>query len=107
MPILPTITPMRPRLFGEDTFFHPEDMKYRMTMGATPLQQAYNRALEEKVSFVSKTADIWKSSFDRSPEQIKKALQFDIAAINMQMNAQYGGISQKDAASRIEAKKQS
>ena len=94
---------MRPRQFDEKTMFSPGDFKYRQMVGDNSLQQYYNRGLTELVQFASKTADMWKTIGTGSFEGAARTKDAEIAAVNMQLRAQIGGIDEKSAASRIAA----
>jgi len=95
---------MRPRMIGVDQpYFKSDDFVWRRLMGRGELEQYYNKALEERVSFASKTGDIWKASIDRSPQAIAKSLQAELDALAFQVEAQGGGISDKMTKSRIDA----
>lgn len=92
---------LKPRLIGGDTLFHPGDFKYRPLVGGDPLQQAYNKGLEERAEFASKTATLWKQVIPDTPDGIRKSAQAELAALQMRLAAQYGGIDNKMVASRM------
>ena len=95
---------MRPRMIGVDQpYFKSDDFVWRRLMGRGEKEQYYNKALEERISFTSKTGDIWKASIDRSPQAIAKSLQAELDALAFQVEAQGGGISDKMTKSRIDA----
>lgn len=95
---------IRPRTKDEAPYTNPDLVgKYRYTLGLTPLEQYHNKALEETIEYSSKTATLWKQSFDKTAESIRRGLEADIAGATMQFKSQRGGISDKAYQSRIDA----
>ncbi len=69
-----------PRAAGGEAYYSGNDlMKYRRTLGTTPGEQAFNRAQEEYIQFLSKTSDIRKSGTGKSSRSIQQALSSEIA----------------------------
>jgi len=91
---------MRPRKVGETPRWSPGDLQYRKAVGGTSLEQDYNRAVDEVVSFGTKTASLWESVIGNSYDAIKKRLQIEFKSLDTQVSTQYGMISGKDIKSR-------
>jgi hypothetical protein len=85
-----------PRLKGTTPYFSAGDMGYRATMGDTPLNQFYNKAQEENITFTSATMTIFDKITHKNAESIYNRLNIKLEGLAQYLASYRGGLSGKD-----------